>query len=266
VNDPGVTADGLGAEPRPADDVVAEITAAGGTAVAEYSSVADPEAGEAIVGKALDTYGRIDILINNAGILRDKSFHNLEWENLDAVLDVHLKGAFYVTRPAFRAMREQGYGRVVLTSSNAGLIGNFGQSNYGAAKMGLVGLMHVLRIEGAKYDIKVNTLAPVARTRLTEELFGPLVEKFDPIHVAPVVAYFCSEECAVSGEVWSVAGGNIGRFFVGRTGGYTKRPDQEGLLTPEDVAAHVDEIRDEAGYAVLDTLQDELKLILPKLM
>ena len=265
VNDPGVTADGVGGEASPADTMVAEIVAAGGSAVAEYSSVAEPTAGEAIVQKALDEYGRIDILINNAGILRDKSFHNLEWENLDAVLDVHLKGAFYVTRPAFRVMREQGYGRVVLTSSNAGLIGNFGQSNYGAAKMGLVGLMNVLRIEGAKYDIKVNTLAPVARTRMTEELFGPLVEQFDPVHVSPVVAYFCSEECAVSGEVWTVAGGNVGRFFVGRTDGYFKHPEREGPLTPEDVAAHVDEIRDEAGYSVLGMLQDELKLILPKL-
>ena len=265
VNDPGVTPDGQGAETRPADEVVEEITAAGGAAVAEYSSVADPTAGEAIVQKAIDEYGRVDILINNAGILRDKAFHNLEWPNLDAVLDVHLKGAFYVTRPAFRVMREQTYGRIVMTASNAGVIGNFGQSNYGAAKMGLVGLMNVLRLEGARCGIKVNTLAPVARTRMTEELFGPLVEKFDPAHVSPVVAYFCSEECAVTGEVWSVGGGNISRFFIGRTGGYFKHPDDDGLLTVEDVAEHLDQIRDEAGYSVPVTLQDEFNVLLPKL-
>ena len=265
VNDPGVAADGTATEATPAEEVVAEIKAAGGAAVAEHSSVATPEGGQAIVQKALDEFGRVDILVNNAGILRDKAFHNLEWPNLDAVLDTHLKGAFYVTQPAFKAMRAQGYGRIVMTTSNAGVIGNFGQSNYGAAKMGQIGLMNVLKHEGAKFNIKVNTVAPVARTRMTEELFGPLVAKFEPTLVSPVVAYFCSEDCTLSGEIWTVAGGNISRFFIGRTDGYFKHPDREGILTIEDVAANVATIRDEAGYSVPLTIQDEFNLLLPKL-
>ena len=217
VNDPGVAADGTGSESRPADDVVAEISAAGGAALANYDSVADAAGGEAIVQAALDEYGRVDIVVNNAGILRDKSFHNLEWPNLDAVVDVHLKGAFYVTQPAWKVMREQAYGRIVMTSSNAGILGNFGQANYGAAKAGLVGFMNVLKIEGAKYGIKVNTIAPVARTRMTEDLLGPVAEKLDPAQVSPVVAYFCSEACEFTGEIWSVAGGTVSRFFIGLT-------------------------------------------------
>ena len=265
VNDPGVTADGQATDATPAEELAAEIRAAGGAAVAEHSSVASPEGGAAIVQKAIDEFGRIDILINNAGILRDKAFHNLEWPNFDAVLDTHLKGSFYVTQPAFRAMRSQGYGRIVMTTSNAGVIGNLGQANYGAAKMGVIGLMNVLKHEGAKYNVKVNTIAPVARTRMTEELFGPLVAKFEPDLVSPVVAYFCSEDCTLSGEIWTVAGGNVSRFFIVRTDGYFKHPDREGALTIEDVAANVAKIRDEAGYTVPGNIQEEFNVLLPKL-
>jgi len=266
VNDPGVAADGTAMEATPAEEVVAEIKAAGGAAVAEHSSVATPEGGAAIVQKAIDEFGRVDILVNNAGILRDKAFHNLEWPNLDAVLDTHLKGSFYVTQPAFKAMRAQGYGRIVMTTSNAGILGNFGQANYGAAKMGVIGLMNVLKHEGAKYNIKVNTVAPTARTRMTEELFGVLIAKFEPAYVSPVVAYFCSEECNLSGEIWSVGGGAVGRFFIGRTEGYFKHPEREGELTLEDVAANVAAIRDEAGYRVPTNIQEELSGLVPKLM
>jgi NAD(P)-dependent dehydrogenase (short-subunit alcohol dehydrogenase family) len=258
VNDPGSSVDGTGEEQRPADEVAGEIVAAGGAAVADHHSVADPEGAAAIVQRAVEEFGRVDILVNNAGILRDKAFHNLEWENLDAVLDVHLKGAFFVTRPAFRVMREQGYGRIVMTSSASGILGNFGQANYGAAKMGLVGLMNVLKVEGAKYDIKVNTLAPVARTRMTEELLGPVAGKLDPALVSPVVAYFSSEACALSGEIWSVAGGTVSRFFVGLTDGFFKNPETDGPLTPEDVAENLESIRDEGGYMVPWSSQDEL--------
>jgi NAD(P)-dependent dehydrogenase (short-subunit alcohol dehydrogenase family) len=266
VNDPGVAADGTATEATPAEEVAAEIRAAGGAAVAEHSSVSTPEGGAAIVQKALDEFGRIDILINNAGILRDKAFHNLEWPNLDAVLDVHLRGAFYVTQPAFRAMRAQAYGRIVFTASNAGILGNFGQANYGAAKMGLVGFMNVLEHEGARVNVKVNTVAPVARTRMTEELLGPFAERLAPDAVAPVVAYFCSEDCAVSGDIWSVAGGNVSRFFIGRTPGYFKHPGREGALTLEDIAAHVEAIRAEAGYTVPGSVQEELQGLAPKLL
>lgn len=261
VNDPGVATDGTEGEQRPADEVVGAIEAAGGAAVADYGSVSDPVAAEAMVVKAVEEYGRVDIVINNAGILRDKAFHNLEWENLDAVLDVHLKGAFYVTRPAFRLMREQGYGRIVMTSSASGLLGNFGQANYGAAKMGLVGLMKVLAIEGAKYDIKVNAIAPVAGTRMTQELLGPMADKLQPALVSPVVAYLASEACDVTGEVYSVAGGTVSRMFVGLTQGWFKHPDKDGALTPEDVEENLSAIRDEADYLVPTTNQEEIQKI-----
>ena len=265
VNDPGVATDGTAGEHRPADEVVAEITAAGGAAVADYGSVSDRNQASAIIDKAIEAFGRIDILINNAGILRDKAFHNLPMDHMDAVLDVHLKGAFHVTQPAFRRMREQGYGRIVMTSSASGLLGNFGQSNYGAAKMGLVGLMHVLAIEGGSKGVKVNAIAPIAGTRMTQELLGPMAEKFDPKFVSPVVAYLASESCSVSGEVFSVAGGSVSRMFVGLTPGWFKHPDKEGALTPEDVEANLATIRDETGYVVPTSNQDELQKIAPLL-
>ena len=261
VNDPGVGTDGTEGEQRPADEVVAAIKDAGGAAVADYGSVSDPAAAEAMVDRAVDEYGRIDIVINNAGILRDKAFHNLEWDNLHAVLDVHLKGAFYVTRPAFRLMREQGYGRIVMTSSASGLLGNFGQANYGAAKMGLVGLMNVLAIEGAKNDIKANAIAPIAGTRMTQELLGPMADKLEPALVSPVVAYLASEACDVTGEVYSVAGGTVSRMFVGLTQGWFKHPDNDGALPPEDVEENLDSIRDEADYLVPATNQEEIQKI-----
>ena len=176
VNDLGGKADGSGGSQNMADETVKVINEAGGKAVANYDSVATPEGGEAIVQTAIDNFGRVDVVINNAGILRDKTFAKLEPENLEAVIDVHLKGAFFVTQPAYRVMKENNYGRIVFAASGAGIFGNFGQSNYGAAKMGLVGLMNVLAVEGAKYDIKVNTIAPIAKTRLTEELLGGLAD------------------------------------------------------------------------------------------
>lgn len=261
VNDPGVATDGTAGEHRPADEVVAAITAAGGAAVADYGSVTDREEAAGMIQKAVDEFGRIDIVVNNAGILRDKSFHNLDMDDMDAVIAVHLKGAFHVTQPAFRLMREQGYGRIVMTSSASGLLGNFGQSNYGAAKMGLVGLMHVLAIEGASKGIKANAIAPIAGTRMTQELLGPMADKFDPAYVSPVVAYLSSEDCAVSGEVFSVAGGSVSRMFVGLTPGWFKHPDTDGMLTIEDVQEHLDEIRSEEGYLAGITNQEEIQKI-----
>jgi NAD(P)-dependent dehydrogenase (short-subunit alcohol dehydrogenase family) len=174
VNDLGGAADGTGGGSSMADATVREIEEAGGTALANYDSVATPEGGAAIIQTALDAFGQVDVVINNAGILRDKSFVKLEPKDLKAVLAVHLEGAFYVSQPAFRAMKERSYGRFLFTASTAGIFGNFGQTNYGAAKFGLVGLSNVLAIEGAKYNINSNAIAPVAKTRMTENLLGPL--------------------------------------------------------------------------------------------
>lgn len=265
VNDPGGSVHGTDDGTRPADEVVAEITAAGGVAIADYHSVADPVSGEAIVARAVDEFGKVDILVNNAGILRDRAFHNLAVEDIHAVLDVHLRGAFYVTQPAVRVMREHGYGRIVFTSSASGVMGNFGQTNYGAAKMGLVGLMNVLKLEVAKYDIKVNTISPIAGTRMTQELLGEMADRFDPALVAPAVAYFCSAECQLTGDLWSVGGGTISRFFIGLTDGYAKHPDRDGALTIEDVAANLDAIRDETGYLVGESSRDEFTKLATKL-
>lgn len=258
VNDLGGTVDGSGEGTEgPAHTVAKEIEDAGGVALANTDSVATAEGGEAIVQSAIDAYGRVDIVINNAGILRDKAFHNMTPELLEPVIDVHLKGAFYVTRPAWVHMREQGYGRVVNTASNAGIIGNFGQTNYGAAKMGLVGFTRVLAAEGAKSNIKANVIAPIARTRMTEELLGPLAEKLDPSAVSPIVAWLCHEDCPVTGEIYSASGGRVARFFIGLTHGYYN-PE----LTLEDVRDHFDEIRDETDYLVPQGMGDELREVM----
>jgi NAD(P)-dependent dehydrogenase (short-subunit alcohol dehydrogenase family) len=260
VNDLGGSKDGTGAGTTAAQAVVDEIKAAGGDAVANYDSVATPEGGKAIIQTAIDTFERVDIVINNAGILRDTSFKNMTAEQLEPVLDVHLKGAFYVTQPAWEHMRNQGYGRVVTTSSGAGIFGNFGQTNYGAAKMGLVGLTRVLAIEGAKYNIKANAIAPVAKTRMTEDILGPLADKLQPEVVTPVVTYLAHEDCTVTGEVYSVGGGRVARIFVGVTPGIT---DPE--LSAETVRDRFDDIRSEDGYSVPTSLNEEMMLALKDL-
>lgn len=251
VNDLGGAVDGTGASEGPAAAVASEIKEAGGVAVADTNSVATPEGGEAIVQTALENFERLDILVNNAGILRDKAFHNMTPELVEPVIDVHLLGAFWVTRPAWVQMRAQQYGRVVMTSSTSGIFGNFGQANYGAAKMGLVGLTNVLAIEGAKYNIKVNALAPGARTRMTQDLPGAGVTEMDPAKVSPVVAWLSHEDCPVTGEIYGAGGGRVSRIFVGRTPGYAN-PD----LTLEDVRDNFDTIRLEDGYKVPASIRD----------
>ena len=263
VNDLGGARDGTGASSSAADEVVEEIKAAGGDAAASYDSVATPEGGAAIVKTAIDRFGKIDVVINNAGILRDKSFANLEWADLDAVLDVHLKGAFYVTQPAFRVMKDQGYGRLVFTSSNAGMFGNFGQTNYGAAKTGLTGFSNVLAIEGAKYGIKSNVVMPVARTRMTEELLGPAADLLDPELVTPLVVYLASEACEVTHEVFSAAAGRYSRVFIGLTDGWFAGKGNKP--SAEEIAKHWDDIENRDGYIVPLSSGDELTGLLPKL-
>jgi NAD(P)-dependent dehydrogenase (short-subunit alcohol dehydrogenase family) len=260
VNDLGGSVSGEGGDAGPAHTTAKEVEDLGGVAVADTNSVATPEGGESIVKTALDAFGRVDIVINNAGILRDKTFHNMNPEFVDPVLDVHLRGAFWVTRPAWTKMREQGYGRVVNTSSNSGILGNFGQANYGAAKMGLVGLTRVLAAEGAKYDIKVNAIAPVAKTRMTEELLGgDFAARLDPALVSPIVAWLCHEDCPVTGEIYSAAGGRIARMFIGLTEGYYNPG-----LTLEDVRDHFDQIRSEEGYIVPSGPGDEFAQLLKR--
>jgi NAD(P)-dependent dehydrogenase (short-subunit alcohol dehydrogenase family) len=246
VNDLGGSVDGTGRSAGPAQHVVDEITAAGGEAVADGNSVATEAGGEAIVKTALDAFGQVDIVINNAGILRDKTFHNMTDDLLSPVVDVHLKGAFYVTRPAWIRMREQGYGRVINTSSNSGLTGNFGQTNYAAAKMGLVGFTRVLAAEGAKHNIRANAIAPVARTRMTEDILGQMAEQLDPALVTPLVIWLAHEDCPESGNVYSAAGGSIARYFIGLTQG-TYRGNE---ITAETVRDDWAQINDETDYLV----------------
>jgi NAD(P)-dependent dehydrogenase (short-subunit alcohol dehydrogenase family) len=255
VNDLGGSTDGVGHSETAAQKVVDEVKAAGGEAVANYDSVATPEGGASIIKTAIDTFGRVDIIVNNAGILRDTSFKNMTPEQVNPVLDVHLRGAFYVTQPAWQLMRDQGYGRIINTSSAAGIFGNFGQTNYGAAKMGLVGLTRVLAVEGAKNNIKVNAIAPVAKTRMTEELFGEAMDKLSPELVTPIVTYLAHEDCPVTGEVYSVGGGRVARIFVGVTPGHF-----DADLTPEGVRDNFDKIRAEAGYEVPTNLNEEMML------
>jgi NAD(P)-dependent dehydrogenase (short-subunit alcohol dehydrogenase family) len=212
VNDLGGTFDGAGAGSAMADKVVEEIRAAGGEAVPNYNGVDTWEGGQAIVKTALDAFGKVDILINNAGILRDKSFMKMEEDDFDKVIAVHVKGAFNVTKAAFPVMRENNYGRIVMTTSAAGLYGNFGQVNYSAAKMALVGMMNTLKLEGARYNILCNTIAPIAGTRMTATVMPPdMVERLKPDYVSPIVVYLCSEECTDSGIVFVAGAGYFSR-------------------------------------------------------
>ncbi len=243
VNDLGGAADGSGeGSARAADAVVAEIEALGGEAVASYDSVATAEGGQAIVQAALDTWGRIDVLVNNAGILRDRSMVKLEPPDWEAVLAVHLQGAYFVTRPAFAAMKRQGYGRIVMTTSAAGLFGNFGQSNYAAAKLGLVGLMNTLKLEGARSDVLVNTVAPIATTRLTEELLPPnLLDALQPEQIAPAVLYLCWEGCQTSGQIINAGAGHFSRAALVSAPGVVLGEGE--LPTVEDVKRAWEQVR-----------------------
>jgi len=265
VNDLGGARDGSGGGgSAPAETVVKEIKDLGGEAVPNFDNVALTEGGENIIKTAVDAFGKVDIVINNAGILRDKSFIKSDRENWQIVVDVHLTGAFNVTKPAFINMRENGYGRIVMTTSAAGLYGNFGQTNYSAAKMGLVGLMNTLKLEGAKYDIKVNTVAPVAASRLTEDVMPPdMLEKLKPEFIAPLVLNLCSENCTDSGYIYNGGPGYYNRAAV-VTGKGAVVGNGTDVPTPEEVAAQWEKINSLEGGKEFSQVGDQLMDALSK--
>ena len=239
VNDLGGARDGTGAGTSMADGVVEEIKAAGGSAVANYGSVTDDDAAAGMVKSAMDNFGRIDILINNAGILRDRSFKNMTDPEWDAVIEVHLRGAYLATKHVWAQMLEQGEGgRIIMTSSTSGLIGNFGQTNYGAAKAGLAGFMRVLALEGMKYGITVNVLAPGALSRMTEDLMpesDETAERMNPAKVAPTVVWLCTPDAAkVTGRQFCVSGNRVS-LLSWQVDTIAEKDSMEGAWSVEEI-------------------------------
>lgn len=273
VNDLGGTGAGVGASNSAADKVVEEIRAAGGQAIASYDSVATREGGAAIVETAMKAYGRVDIVINNAGFLRNSRFEDLSDEQLDAVLNVHLKGAFYVTQPAYLAMKDQGYGRILFTASASGLYGHPWQANYAAAKAGLVGLMNVVSLEGRRHGILANALLPTAHTRLASEMHEGWMEvadvaeqlrRIDFSSIAgamgvepntPLVLYLVSERCTSSHACYSSVAGRYAQVVIASADGWSI--GATGLASPEDVAAHWGEITDLSRYHRPNSVYEE---------
>jgi NAD(P)-dependent dehydrogenase (short-subunit alcohol dehydrogenase family) len=244
VNDLGGARDGSGGGAQMADAVVREITDAGGQATASYDSVATPEGGAAVVQTALDAYGTVDVVVNNAGILRDQSFAKMTDQQWDAVLKVHLYGAYHVTHAAWPHLRAQSFGRVIVTTSTSGLYGNFGQANYGAAKLGLVGLVNTLAIEGLKYGITANAVAPMAATRMTQDILpSEALAGLDPAYVSPLVVHLASEECTDSGEVVLAGGGHYARVRLMQARG----AHFASVPSVEDIAGAWDRITDLEG-------------------
>ncbi len=256
VNDLGGDRHGGGSSTGPAQDVVEEIVKNGGEAVANGGNVATEEGAASIVQTAIDAFGRVDILINNAGILRDKSFKNMTVAEWDAVIAVHLRGAFLVTKAAWPHLVEAGAGRVVNTSSPAGLFGNFGQANYSTAKMGLVGFTKTLAAEGAKKGVKANVIAPVAYTRMTSDLFPEaFAEKLGVEQVTPLVVYLAHESVPESGQVFTVGGGRIAKIFVGEGPGFTKTDG----LSVEDIRDNWQLIAQQEPLAVYPNIAEQTK-------
>jgi NAD(P)-dependent dehydrogenase (short-subunit alcohol dehydrogenase family) len=261
VNDLGAARDGSGASDA-ADRVVAEIEAAGGTALANGSSVTDFAQVEEMVARAKERFGGVHILINNAGILRDKSFAKMSMEDFRLVVDVHLIGSANCTKAVWDGMREQGYGRILMTSSSTGLYGNFGQANYGAAKLGLLGLAKTLNLEGAKYDVRVNTIAPTAATRMTEDIFPPeMLAAFNPENVVPAALFLVSED-APSGAIVGAGAGVVQTAYVTLTPGVALA---EGERTVEAVAANWERIADRSQEIVPQSGAEQAMLILKTL-
>ena len=261
VNDLGAARDGSGSSDAAAA-VVAQIEAAGGVALANGASVTDAEQVEAMVAAARQKWGGVHILINNAGILRDRSFAKMTADDFRAVIDVHLIGSATCTKAVWETMREQGYGRILMTSSSTGLFGNFGQANYGAAKLGLAGLARTLQLEGAKHGIRVNTIAPAAATRMTEDIFPPeMLDLFNPDNVVPAALYLVSDE-APNNVVVGAGAGVVQAVHVTLTPGYAL---PEGRRTVEEVAANWQRIIDRSDEVVPQSGAEQAMLILKTL-
>ncbi len=251
VNDPGGSVNGVGGDHAAADKVVAEIRAAGFEAVPNHDNIASADGARRLVQCALDHYGQIDVLINNAGILRDKSLAKMEPADFESVVAVHLLGSAWCSQAVLNAMQGRGYGRIVMTTSAAGLYGNFGQTNYGAAKLGIVGLMHSLKLEAGKYGILVNTVAPVALTRMTEGLpFSAMLKEATPERVTAAVAFMASEACSFSGEIVAAGAGYFARVQMMESQGVHLAGSE---ITPECVAQHWDRIADMSGARPFDS-------------
>ena len=246
VNDPGGSLQGDGVDVGPAQSVVDEILAAGGEAVANTDSVATPEGGKAIIDTAIESYGRIDILIHNAGNVRPASLKEMSYDDFEAVLDVHLRGAFHVVRPAFPLMCEAGYGRIVLTSSIGGLYGNQGVVNYGVSKAGMIGLNNVAALEGEAEGVKCNIIVPGAVTRMAEGIDISAYPPMGPELVAPVVGWLAHENCSITGEMLVSIAGRVARAYIGETRGVYR-----GDWTIDDVDAQIDAIRDTESPLIL---------------
>jgi len=264
VNDMGGALNGTGQSSAPAQQVVEEIKAAGGEALANYDDVSSAEGAQNIIVDAIKNFGTIDILVNNAGILRDKSFVKMDLSDYEKVIRVHLLGTVFTAKAAFPIMREKGYGRIVNTASSAGLYGNFGQTNYSAAKMGIIGFMNALKEEGKKYNIRINTVAPIAGTRMGEGIYPDKYMKLLKADlVAPAVAYFCSEECTTTGEIVLAGGGHYAKVQVVESKGIWNDPTEE--FTPEMFAEKWGEIANMKGAVTFGNATEELMTVLQHL-
>jgi len=263
VNDLGCDVAGEGRDKNTADKLVREIDACGGEAIAHHGDVSDTDEANALIDLASKTYGSVDILINNAGITRDKNLLKVEEADWDRVIDIHLKGAYNVTRPAVKLMKENNYGRIIFTTSGVGLYGNFGQTNYAAAKLGLVGLLQTLAIETLKYNIKSNAIAPLAATRMTQSLFPPqLAELLKPEHVAALGLFLVSEQSDSTGCIYNAAGGWYSKTEIVCYKG-TVIGDGKGTVTPEDIQAHWTDISATQEGKRLNNLHESFQYLTP---
>ena len=264
VNDLGGSVAGTGGSNNSADEVVKDITAAGGIAVANYDSVATEEGGANIIKTAVDNFGGVDILINNAGNVRDKSFAKMDLKDFTSLMDVHLMGAVYCTKAAWPMMLEKRYGRIVMTSSAAGLYGTHGHTNYSSAKISLIGFMNALKQEGTSKNVLVNSIAPMALTRMTEEIMSPkLAPKMKPEYVTAVVAWMCSEESTLSGEIIEAGMGYYSKVQIVEAPGYIFKGDE--VPTPDQIRDHWGEISDMTGAESYPGADDVIRGVFAKL-